>query len=236
MNERSSRKTGTHLIPVMLILLCLLVIPGARPVMARTKSYMKNLKGISWDLKTNGKWVTYQTKYAGIGMHDQKVKITKWKNQITPTDAKILTFRITVNTQWKMTKSQVHKMTNSSYGRKNGDVGALCGYYIVDYETGENLEAFANEAGVEVTDTGWHIQKTKTYRDQHGCSVSLNTVYTDVEVVYYPGTVLAIGFGGSTALEPTGGDKKFEKGKVLFEKTSSCSKKNKKIAHFKKVK
>ena len=75
MKRVTLRRSGAQLFPVMILLLCLLVIPGARPAMAGTKQYMKKLKGISWDLKTNGKTTTFKTKYAGIGMHSCKVKI-----------------------------------------------------------------------------------------------------------------------------------------------------------------
>ncbi|MBQ6360172.1 MAG: hypothetical protein IJJ25_03370 [Lachnospiraceae bacterium] len=235
MKRVTLRRSGAQLFPVMILLLCLLVIPGARPAMAGTKQYMKKLKGISWDLKTNGKTTTFKTKYAGIGMHSCKVKITKWKNQLTPTDAKVLSFRITLDPQWKMTKSQVHKIVKSGHYKSTGEIGGLCGYYIVDYDTGENLEVIGNSAGVEVYDSGWHVKKSKTYRDNHGHKVKLNTYYTDVTVTYYPGDVLAVGVAGSTALKPTGGDRKFANGKKPFGKTSYFSKKNKKIAHFKKV-
>ena len=200
------------------------------------KNYMKNLKGISWDLKTNGKWFTYQTKYAGIGMRTQRAKITKWKVRTAPTDVKFLTFRVTIDPQWKVTKSQVHKMTNSADFNTYKTTGGNCGYWVVDYATGENLEAEGNNYSVEVSDTGWHVAKTKTFKDDHGCYVNFRTVYTDVTVSYYPGTVLAVGVTGSTSLGQTSGYKSFLNGKAPFGKTTCYSKTNKKVAHFKTVK
>ena len=209
---------------------------GTKTVSAGKKNYMKNLKGISWDLKTNGKWFSYQSKYAGIGMRTQRAKITKWKVRTSATDVKFLTFRVTIDPQWKVTQSQVHKMTNSSEFKSYNTTGGNCGYWIVDYKTGENLEDDGNSYSVEVSDTGWHVSKTKKYTDSHGCYVNLRTVYTDVTVSYYPGTVLAVGVGGSTSLGSTSGDKSFLNGKAPFGKTTYYSKTNKKVAHFKTVK
>ena len=47
---------------------------------------------------------------------------------------------------------------------------------------------------------------------------------------------LCIGLGGVTKLSETSKDKKFNKGKVSFNKTSLYSKKDKSIAHFMRVK
>ena len=209
---------------------------GKKTVPAGRKNYMKNLKGISWDLKTNGKWFSYQTKYSGIGMRKQRAKITKWKVRTTVTDVKLLTFRITIDPQWKVTDAQIHKMTHSSWFKANQTTGGNGGFWIVDYNTGENLEAEGNSCGVEVSDNGWHVLKTKQYTDRHGCYVNLRTAYTDVTVSYYPDTVLAVGVAGHTSLGSTSGDKSFQKGKAPFGKTSSYSKTNKKVAHFKRVK
>ena len=201
----------------------------------RTKNYMKNLNGISWDLKTNGT-TSYQTKFAGIGMHTQKAKISKWKVRTTATDAKILTFRLTFDPHWKLTNSQIHKIANSSWRRSTGSIGGGCGFRIIDYDTGENLEASGNSCGVEVSDNGWHKLKTKYYADNDGCCVTLVSAYIDITVTYYPGTVLAIGVTGSTSLGNTSGNTNFQNGKAPFGKTSYYSKTNKKIAHFKRVK
>ena len=127
-------------------------------------------------------------------------------------------------------------MKNSSWCKSTGGVGGNGGYFIIDYDTGENLEVSGNSCGVEVSDTGWHVSKTKTYTDNHGCTFRLRTLYTDVTVSYYPGTVLAVGVAGKTSLKATSGDTKFAKGTAPFGKTSAYSAKNKKIAHFKRVK
>jgi len=114
---------------------------------------MKNLKGISWDLKANKK-ITYQSCFSGIGMHDQKAKITKWKITDEEDGFQKLTFKLTVDRRWSVSKSQIHKIANSSLTRKTGEIGGDCGYWVVDYNTGANLEAENNKFGVTVSDSG----------------------------------------------------------------------------------
>ncbi len=219
-----------------LLLVCLVTAANANTASAATTKYMKKLKGISWDLKA-GKKVIYQSNISGIGMHDQKAKITNWKITDGEEGYKKLTFKVTFDHRWSVSKSQVHTIGNSSLTSKTGDIGALAGYWIVDYNTGTNLELENNEYGVTVSDSGWTTKNTKYYRDSHGCYVYLSVNTTKVTIVYpenYKG--LTIGICGSTKLKMTRGDKKFIAGKVPFGKTSYYAKKNKKVAHFMRVK
>lgn len=220
----------------LFLFVCLVVISQARPTMAAAKNYMKKLKGISWDLKPN-KQVNFQTMFAGIGMHSQKVRITNW--EITDADepgCKKLTFTMKYDQRWHVTKSQVHAMANSSLSRSKGRFGGLSGFWIVDYHTGINLETENNGHGVTVTSTDTSILKTKTYKDQHGCYIKLSSESLNVTVIYPSGyTGLTIGVTGSRKTKTTTGDQQFIAGKKPFGKTSFYDKNNKKIAHFMRV-
>ena len=132
-----------------LLLVCLVTVIGPKTASAAAAGSMKNLKGISWDLKANKK-ITYQSCFSGIGMHDQKAKITKWKITDEGDGFQKLTFKLTVDRRWSVSKSQIHKIANSSLTSKTGEIGGDCGYWVVDYNTGANLEAEDNKYGVTV--------------------------------------------------------------------------------------
>ena len=132
-----------------LLLVCLVTVSGPKAALAAAAGSMKNLKGISWDLKANKK-ITYQSCFSGIGMHDQKAKITKWEITDEGDGFQKLTFKLTVDRRWSVSKSQIHKIANSSLTSKTGEIGGDCGYWVVDYNTGANLEAENNKYGVTV--------------------------------------------------------------------------------------
>ena len=129
---------------------------------------------------------------------------------------KILSFRVTINNQIKLSNSQIHKMVSSSYYKKAWDVGGFGGFCIVDYNTGKCLEVADNPNGVKVSEAGWKTATKKIYKDNHGCTIYLYTVYDDVTVRYYHGNDIAVGIFGHKSLFYDAGDSKFWNGKAPF--------------------
>ncbi len=236
MKYQLSKTTIRRLLMSLILFTCLMIISDVKPTMAATKSYMKNLKGISWDLKPDKK-ITFQTMFAGVGMHNQKARITNW--EITDSEEpgfKKLTFTLTMDHRWSVSKSQVHAIANSSPALTSGLFSRLGGYCIVDYYTGDNLEAANNNYGVVVTPTDFIESKRKTYKDQHGCFVRLFVTTTTATVIYPDNyTGLTIGVTGSKKVKETAGDEQFYAGIKPFGVTSYYDKNNKKIAHFMRV-
>ena len=74
-------------------------VEAATPVMKKVN--------VKWDLKNN-KTLTYKTRYAGIGMKNQKVKISnmKIKNSTSKPGYKECTLTISFTTKWKMKKNK----------------------------------------------------------------------------------------------------------------------------------
>lgn len=201
-------------------------VEAATPVMKKVN--------VKWDLKNN-KTLTYKTRYAGIGMKNQKVKISnlKIKNSTSKPGYKECTLTISFTTKWKMKKSEVHSIVNA----KDADMGGICHFAVVDYDTGKSLLR-NNNKGVTVTSTkGWTYSKSTTYKDSDGCWVRLSNPSIKLKITYpknYKG--LCIGVGGSTRVDVTKNDTKFSEGKVAFNKTSRYSKKDKMVSHFMRIK
>lgn len=211
--------------------------PGqALQVKAASKAYMKGAS-VKWDLKKN-KTLTYKTKYAGIGMRKQKVKMSDYQiKNAKKKGYKELTFTLNFTTKWNMTAKQVHSIVNSREFRKAGGVVSGGFYYaVVDYDTGKSLEG-KNKQKVTVEKVGdWKYSNEKTYRDKDGCWVRMSNAKVKIKVTYpknYKG--LCIGAGGHTTLKNTKNDTKFWKGTVVFGKSSYYSKKDKSVAHFMRV-
>lgn len=204
---------------------------------AATKNYMKKVN-VNWDLKKN-KSVTFKTKYAGIGMKKQKAKITNYKIKNSKKKGyKELTFTLSFSRQWNVKASEVHKIANSDYCQKTGQIGAGCYYAIVDYNTGKTLEK-ENKYNVTV-EKELKSQTPKYYYCYHQDGyyewVCISNGSMEIKVTYpknYKG--LCIGIGGKTTLAETKNDTKFWNGKVPFGKTTYYSKKDKSIAHFMRV-
>lgn len=207
---------------------------NTQTVSAASKPVMKNAN-VKWDLKNN-KTVIYKTAYAGIGMKKQKAKITNMKIRDSKTKKgyKECTFKIKYTRKWKMTGSEVHKFVNSVQDAGGG----LAGFKIVDYNSGKSLNVNGNKHDVTVVlEKDWTDSTPTKYSDSDGCWVKNTNVSVGVKIIYpknYKG--LCIGVGGSTKLKRTNNDIKFSNGKVSFTKTSFCSKKDKTITHFMRVK
>lgn len=188
---------------------------------------------VSWDLKNN-KTLTYKTKYAGIGMKKQKVKISGYKvKNSKKAGYKELTFTVKFTNQWNVSDSEVHKIVENM---EKGSIGGLYYYTITDYNTGKCLEK-KNNLNVTVEKTkDWNFS-SKTYYDKHDCWISIDNASVTVKVTYpsdYKG--LCIGVGGHSTVNETANDGKFWNGTVSFAKTSMRSKNDKSVAHFMRVK
>lgn len=198
---------------------------------AASKPYMKTAN-VKWDLKKN-KTVTYKTKYVGIGMKNQKAKISDYKIKNSKKKGyKELTFTVKWTRQWKLKNNEIHKM---AYSNIDTSIGGESYYAVVDYNTGKSLEK-KNKQKVTVKQIGKPKYQAKYYYDKDGCYVWISNITKKVKVTYpknYKG--LCIGVGGSTSLKNTKNDTKFWNGKVAFKKTSYYSSKDKSVAHFMRV-
>ena len=175
-------------------------------------AHMKSL-GVNFDLKPN-KTFTYKSYYAGLGLKNQKVKLTNYKIQ----DAKKkgynkLTF--TVNFDCTLSKSSL-----SSVELGNADLGCGFGGYAwvtaVDYNTGKNLE-LKNSHNVKMTVGDWKFAKTNSYTSKDGYTFEVYNKKINVCVIYpktYTG--LCIGVGGAT--DTFSGTLSYDEGIVPFGK------------------
>lgn len=212
------------------VILVLIVVMMPNTVYASSGPYLK--KYGNFDLKKN-KTVTYQTMYAGIGMVDQKVKVSDYKVK----DASLKGYRqmsckLTFSRKWKVSSDEIHAMVNSGYCKKNKSIGGRVFWAICDYNTGKCIKTSSNKISIE--SSGFQYAGKKTYKDSHGCYVTITDVSTKLTVVYPKNEKdLCLGVGGSTNL--TKDNSKFFKGDTAFGKTSYYDKNNKKLSHFMKI-
>lgn len=224
---KSTMKRVKAVVLVCALFMGLLYAPGQmNSVEAASKAYMKKLQ-VKWDVKNN-KSVTTTTFYSGgVGKKNVTAKISKLKvTKANKEGYKKLTCTLTVNFP-KLTASEVHKIA------AKGVVGADFYYAIVDYDTGYSLET-KNKFGVTVK--AKNKPKAKTYRDKHGCWVTMNDATIKLTITYpedYKG--VCIGFGGYSTLNEKKADQKFWKGKKPYGTTTYYTK-NKKNNHFMRVK
>ena len=214
---------------ILSVVIGLLFLPER--VEAATKPHMKTVNA-KWDLKNN-KMLTFKTRYAGIGMTKQKVKMTGYKVKNSKKKGyKELSFTLKFTRQWNVTPAQVHKIVNSG----STNIGAGHWIAVLDYNTGKDLEMKNNKQKVTVKSSGFKNSKPKYYKDKHGCAISLENATITVKITYpkkYKG--LCIGVGGNTSLGQTKNDIGFWNGKLPFSKTSFYSKKDKSVAHFMRI-
>lgn len=237
--EKRIRVTGTKqklaaaMLAIAVAVGCVFAPGQALPVKAASKAYMKGAS-VKWDLKKN-KNITYKTKFAGIGMKKQTVKMSDYKMKNSKKKGyKELTFTLNFTSKWNMTAEQVHNLIKSNEFKKTNNVGGYHYFAVVDYNTGKNLEK-KNKQKVTV-ERNWINSKPTTYKDRDGCYVNLVNARVKVKVIYprtYKG--LCIGTGGSTSINDTKNDTKFWNGKAAFGKTTFYSKKDKSVAHFMRV-
>lgn len=233
---RNTLKKGMGILMVAVLLAGVLAVPsqGVQAASA-SKNYMKTL-GLRWDLK-KGRTVTCNSLFAGVGKKKKAVtyKITKYKvGNARKKGYKKLTLTCVNAVAYKPTKNEIHKMTHSSHFKKTGIVGANGDSVVLDYNTGISLTK-KNKFNVEVNCSNWKSMKSRIYKDHDGCYVDFGNLKQTITITYpedYDG--LCIGFYADNQLTKTKADKKFQKGKTLFGKTSYY-KKGKKNSHWMRV-
>lgn len=234
-------KSNIRRIALFLLTLAIAVVAAFMPVQveAASKPYMKTVN-VKWDLKKD-KTITYKSKYAGLGMMKQKVKITGYKiKNAKKKGYKELTFTVNYLRRLNLSKRQVHKCAKSqkyqSIVINQEPDGGLYFVTAVDYGTGKCLDVH-NDKGVTVKKGVICHKAGKIYRDRDGCSVYISTKVTRKMKVTYPKKYkgLCIGVGGSRSIEQTPDDTAFLFGNVAFGKTSYYGKKDKSVAHFMRV-
>lgn len=231
-NRKSMMKQVMAFGLAVITLLGMLFAPGQAIQTKAATPYMKKVN-VSWDLKKN-KTITYKTKYAGIGLKKQKIKITGYKIKNSKKKGyKELTFTVKTKVQWKVKPSEVEKILKNM---EDGEIGGGFFCAIVDYNTGKCLE-IKNKHKVTVESEGLNYSEPQYYYDRDGeDGIYLNDASAKIKVTYpknYKG--LCIGVGGRTSVTATKNNTKFWNGKAAFGKTSFYSKKDKAVAHFMRV-
>lgn len=229
-------KKWTAFMLALIMMVGSMALPVQEPVQAAA-AYMKKMP-VKWDLAPQ-KTITYQSKYKGIGMKNQKAKITNWS--ITDAEEegyKKLDFTVKFTRKWNVSPSEVMKINKT--GKLGGNIGGLCYVTVLDYQTGKSLDS-KNDFDVTTTWGEWKYTGSKYYwgGDSSGDYYIYLTNAKVSATVVYPADYkdLCVGVGGSTSLTDTKANKKYwKKGTALFGKTSYQSKNNKKIAHFMRVK
>lgn len=197
---------------------CALQVPAeAAQVNAASKNYMKNLKGVKWDLK-KGKKVTVKTMFFGVGLKDESWKITNLKIKDSKMEGyKEMTFSFIAKTEYQPDEEEVDDLTDNI-----SNDGYLCNssrFSFVDYSTGLRAD---RAKGFDVTVTSkWSTLKKKQYQGTHENVANLYDNQCDVKVIFpkdYDG--LCLGVMGSPLRVDNSMDEKYLEGKVPFGKTS----------------
>ena len=200
------------------------------PVNADSKPDIKKAN-VKWDLKNN-KTLKFKTKWAGMGVKKHTVKMTNFKvKKSAQPGFKECTFTLTFNRKVNPSAKQMKKMLVrlDTHGTFGGDFY----YTVVDYQTGQNLEA-ANDKNVTVT-SNWKFMKKSKKKSKYGYIWYTKKNKATVKITY-PETYtnLAIGVGGCTSLKSMDA---FWDGYIPFSQAKGLySAKDKSYAHFMRVK
>lgn len=198
---------------------------------AATKS-LKDLN-ISWDLK-NDKDVTFKTKIGGMGMQEEKVRISDYKiTDASKKGYKKLTFKVIYNYNTDWSQEQIHACNNTDEG-----FGANDYYTVVDYKTGTCLEN-KNKYNVTVKKIGdWQYSNRVIKVADCGCWIRMSGTQECKISVTYPKEYknLCILVGGSTKTTDTSNNNKFWNAKTTFDKTTYYSQKDSSVCHGVRVK
>ncbi len=217
---------------VLALALLLTSFASVMPVNAASTADMKKAN-VKWDLRNN-KTIKFKTKWRVLGVKQHTVKMTNFKvKDAKKKGYKQCTFTLTYNRKINPSKKQAKKMYNSleEYGAFGGDFY----FAVVDYQTGQNLEN-DNDMGVTVTSNSWkHTDKKRIYYAKKDYIWYAKKSTVKVKIVYpadYKG--LAIGVGGHPNFKSCDGF--WYLGKSFSKSTGLYSKKDKKYAHFMRVK
>lgn len=193
-------------------------------------SYMESLNAIRWDLEPN-KTVTYQTCYPGIGMRNEKAKMSNYQKTSLGSGYDRITFSLVMDGIDSLNDSEISAVVGALKGRRFGTRV----FAIVDYDTGKTLEA-PNAYGVTVTYKK-EVLKTKRFNAANGDWVTIDTTKYDVQIDYpssYEG--MCIGASGvRQALYAEGKKDPYFEGAGRYGDTVFYDSSNHNLAHFMKV-
>ena len=248
-NKRFGKRTAIVLALTML----LTCFAYAMPVNAASTANLKQAN-VKWDLKNNKK-VKFKTKWSAIGTKTHTVKLSNFKvKNAKKKGYKQCTYTLTYYRNLNLSKKQRNKIVHFAMG--DGEFispGGDFWYAVVDYKTGMVLKK-GNKHNVKVTSSKWKTSDWKEVKSTDGMSFNYaKKCSIDIKIIYpkkYKN--LAIGAGGFTeaphwVTEVSGGSAagwvetpnadKFAKGKQSFYDTKLYwSAKDKRYAHFKRVK
>ena len=231
-----SVKRSLRIFAVVMALVCMMTtFCGMTTALAEGKS-MKSVKGITWDLKAK-KEFKIPIQFSGVGAIDRRFKITKLSvGKISDTE-KTATITFSMNVPKSIPASKVHKIIKSKIYKKTGAISSGWYYAVVDYNTGESLEA-ENRFGVTVEVLNQKESNKKTYKDKDGCYVWCKKVTYTIKITYpasYKG--LCFGVGGFRKDTKSSKVNKFFSGKITFDKAKDMfNPGNPKMAHFMRIK
>ena len=227
----ASMKTKNNLWSLPLTVIFTLIISLFLVVRTHAaSSYMESLNAIRWDLEPN-KTVTYQTCYPGIGMRNEKAKMSNYQKTSLGSGYDRITFSLVMDGIDSLNDSEISAVVGALKGRRFGTRV----FAIVDYDTGKTLEA-PNAYGVTVTYKK-EVLKTKRFNAANGDWVTIDTTKYDVQIDYpssYEG--MCIGASGvRQALYAEGKKDPYFEGAGRYGDTVFYDSSNHNLAHFMKV-
>ena len=210
---------------------------------AASKNSLKNVKGISWDLKKNKK-IKFHTYYIGVGPRNETMKITSLKiKKAGKKNYNTATIKIEFDERWNVSSFLVDKFLYTSHQKGYGGAyGAPVFVFVVDYNTGMDLSS-KNKHKVTVKESDWKVSGTKSYygawetkNGQLGRnSIELSKLSKTLTITYpskYDGLCILAGGCTRLAKDLTSNDNKFMEGKAPFRKaTGLYSRSDKKYCH-----
>ena len=251
---KTNLKCETSVLKVLIIVLCLcLCTPFS--VFAASKTSMQRTK-VKWDLKPK-KTYRVKTSYYNVGMQDADITIIhykKTKNKGNYTVNFDVLFDLTV---FNPTNQQIHDIVEGTNYNATSTIGGICECYIVDYDSGKNLDwsfncnenvwnpwDYPNESYGEMRTNQDVTVKSRlsrdygnqTYQDDHGCYILIGKQKYHYSITYpasYKG--LCIGIGGCSRILSDAKYEKFNYGILPFAKLNDYIEAPKNF-HFMKIK
>ena len=220
---------------------CLYILPaGGMNAQAAGKNSLKKIKGITWDL-AKGKTTKFHIFCTGTGYATESVKITGMSTNKTANKKgyRTTTIKLTFDERWKASSAKVDRIVDAAV---DNCWGAMPYTFVVDYDTGTNLEENNSfHVSVKTTQGKFYSKKTyygarftvdgKEYRNQ----ITLGKVNVTVKITWpedYKG--LCFLAGGATKLTSkfSKKDNAFLNGKAVFGKaTALYINKDRKFCH-----
>ena len=203
----------------LLLMLCFAIIP-ATGTQAASKSYMKTMKKLKWDLKPGRKYST-KLRIAGVGLKKYYMEMTKYKlSKADKYGMKTLTYTLKFTPAWAPTKSEVYRIVNSDSAYYDDIYEGYCMNLQPDYYTGFDLEYWEGSP-IKIKLGKWKESNKKYYYDDDGGWYYTN-VLTQTTTIKFPKSYkgLCIVIGTSHILGETDADEEYLDGEERFGKTS----------------